>query len=109
MDPKHVHNLNLLLQAIDNNDMALLSCKDIATGQGVPVICIISGTGNGGEVAVIPVARMFVGAPLDQIKLPDDLQQVVVEHAKLKLAIAEREIAELEAELSDEAPAGGLH
>lgn len=102
MDEKHIHNTNLLFSAIANGDVGLLECTDAVTGQPAPCICIFSGTGKDNEVAVIPVARLFIGAPLDQVKLPSDLAAVVKEFIEMKaLAIASSDI---------EAPAaGGLH
>lgn len=86
VNPKHIHNFQVLLEALTNGDFVLLACTDAATGKPATAGCVISGTDKPGETIAIPVFRMLTDEPGCQVNLPDDMRDVFAEHMKLKVA-----------------------
>jgi len=62
-------NFNTLLKACEAGRLALLDCQDARTGEHVPVIVAINGEGE--EYAFVPLAKMFVGNPYEEVKPPN--------------------------------------
>jgi hypothetical protein len=58
-------NFVTLKKAFANGDVALVECKDNATGEYRAVICIVMGK-EGGMVQLAPLAEMAKGDPFDQ-------------------------------------------
>jgi hypothetical protein len=62
-------NFRTLLQAIENNDVCLMKCRDVTTGQKVVVICAVNHHENG-DVSMAPIAKMFDGNPYEELLPP---------------------------------------
>ena len=69
----YVSNFETLIAAVMAGDIALLECADVLTGE--KVIAIVAVQGNGDDVEMVPMARMFNGNPYEQIipPVPDKL------------------------------------
>lgn len=61
-------NLETLIRAAKNGDLALVECKDKATGKIVVAVCAI-GHSNG-EYSITPIAKMFDGNPYEELNPP---------------------------------------
>lgn len=86
VNPKHIHNFQVFLEALTNGDFVLLTCTDTNTGKPVTAGCVISGTDKPGETIAIPVLRMIDDEPGARVTLPNNLSEVFAEHMKLKVA-----------------------
>lgn len=64
-------NFQTLLDAVGNNQAALVECKDAATGKPVMVICALSFSEDG-SVTMSPFAKMFDGNPYEELLPPTD-------------------------------------
>jgi hypothetical protein len=47
----------------------VLDCQDARTGESIPVVVAINRDGE--EYAFVPLAKMFVGHPYDELKPPN--------------------------------------
>jgi hypothetical protein len=64
----HRHNFALLQKAFAQNDVALLECKDRATGSPVVAICAVQDDGD--EIEFVPLAKLFEGNPYEELMSP---------------------------------------
>jgi hypothetical protein len=62
-------NFNTLQKVCKTGQMAVLDCQDARTGESVPVI--VANNRDGEEYAFVPLARMFVGNPYEELKPPN--------------------------------------
>jgi hypothetical protein len=62
-------NFNTLQNACKAGRLAVLDCQDAKTGESVPVIVAINLDGQ--EYAFVPLAKMFVGNPYDELNPPN--------------------------------------
>jgi hypothetical protein len=62
-------NFKTLQKACKAGRLAVLDCQDAKTGDSVPVIVALNGDGQ--EYEFVPLARMFVGNPYDELKPPN--------------------------------------
>ena len=68
--PEHVRqNFQTLLNAVENDDVALLECTDKQTGE--PVYTIVAVTHDGDEYILAPFAKMFDGNPFEELNPPE--------------------------------------
>jgi hypothetical protein len=65
----HAANLKTLTRAFRNGDVALVDCRDKATGKPVVVLAMIGRDGD--EYIITPVAKMFDGNPYDELDPPN--------------------------------------
>jgi len=63
----HKQNFNTLIEAFQNNDVALMECQLSATSETVAVICAANKMPNG-EIQFVPFAMLFNGNPYCQSK-----------------------------------------
>jgi hypothetical protein len=63
----------VLQDACDNHDLALMQCTEVKTGNPVDVICAVNRLPDGGA-EFVPLARMFDGNPYDEL-LPAGAEQ----------------------------------
>lgn len=61
-------NFETLLKAAKQNDLALLECQDITTGENRSVLCAVNRSQDGFEF--IPLAKLFVANPYDELRPP---------------------------------------
>ena len=61
-------NLETIIQAAKDGNLALASCEDAKTGKKVAVVCAVNWVN--GEFEFVPMARLFDGNPYDQLKPP---------------------------------------
>jgi len=66
----HIANFKTLSKAFDNDDVALMECTDVNTGEAVAVICMVNRME--GDIAFVPIARMFNGNPYEELIPPTD-------------------------------------
>ena len=62
-------NLETLIRAAKNGDLALVECTDKVTGHPVITVCAIAFDGN--QYAIVPLAKMFNGDPYKELNLPE--------------------------------------
>ena len=62
------HNFRMLVKAAVNEDLALIKCTCAQTGEPVFTICAINHSDDG--VEALPIARLFVGNPFEQLIPP---------------------------------------
>lgn len=68
--PEHIRqNFQTLLNAVENNDVALLECTDKQTGE--PVYTVVAVTHDGDEYILTPFARMFSTDPYEELNPPE--------------------------------------
>lgn len=66
LSPADKDNFNTLVQAATDDELALMECRDKATGEDTPLVVAITTRG-----AVTPLARMIQGDPIKQYDLPE--------------------------------------
>lgn len=62
-------NFKTLQSACKAGRLAVLDCQDAKTGKSVPVIVALNAHGK--EYEFVPLARMFVGNPYEELKPPN--------------------------------------
>jgi hypothetical protein len=62
-------NFHTLQKACKTGRLAVLDCQDAKTGESIPVIVALNG--NGQEYELVPLAKMFVGNPYEELKPPN--------------------------------------
>jgi hypothetical protein len=67
----------MVVQALANNALVLVSCVDKKTGQPVACLCAaLSKTGappqSAADVQFLPLARFFIGDPADEVVIPNE-------------------------------------
>lgn len=65
----HKQNFEILVDAFQNNDVALMECQLAATGEKVAVICAANRLPNG-EIQFVPFAMLFGGNPYKMVNPP---------------------------------------
>ena len=65
----HKQNFQTLVDAFQNNDVALMECQLSATGEKVAVICAANRLADG-EIEFTPFAMMFNGNPYEAVNPP---------------------------------------
>jgi hypothetical protein len=63
-------NLETLSRAFSENNVCLMECTEIATGNTVTVICAVFFDKDNGEYHFTPFAKMFDGNPYEEINPP---------------------------------------
>lgn len=66
---QHKPNFEVLRQAFENGDVALLECQLKATGESVAVVVAVNRDSD--EFAFVPFAMMFNGNPYEMLNPPD--------------------------------------
>lgn len=61
-------NFETLRRACEAEDLALVSCRDKATGKTVAVLCVMQECDD--EIIMTPLARLFDGNPYDELEPP---------------------------------------
>ena len=61
-------NFETLLNAAKHDDLALLECQDINTGENRSVLCAVNRSQDGFEF--IPLAKLFTVNPYDELRPP---------------------------------------
>lgn len=59
----------MLLSAVVNHELAVVACKDVASGKDAFVICIVVTNGDG-SLDITPLARMYTSNPYADIVPP---------------------------------------
>ncbi|WP_459556777.1 DUF6117 family protein [Lacunimicrobium album] len=67
--PGHQTNFKTLLSAAQHQDLALVECQNLQTGEPVPVICAINYEIDGG-ISMVPLAQLFNDNPYDTLTPP---------------------------------------
>ena len=67
--PGHRANFDTLLLAAKSGDLALLDCRQRATGTQLPVLCAANRYGDG-SVTFVPLAMLFNDNPYEVIDPP---------------------------------------
>jgi hypothetical protein len=67
----HARNLEALVRAAKNGDLALVECRERSTGKPVAVLCCLDTEEDGETVNIVPFARMFDGNPYEQLDPPN--------------------------------------
>jgi uncharacterized protein DUF6117 len=62
-------NFNTLQKACNDKRLALLDCQDAETGESVPVIVAVDFDGQ--EYSFVPLAKMFVRDPYEELNPPN--------------------------------------
>jgi len=62
-------NFRTLQSACKAGRLAVLDCQDAKTGESIPVIVALNGDGQ--DCEFVPLARMFVGNPYEELKPPN--------------------------------------
>ncbi len=70
IEPGYRINFQTLQNACKAGSLALLDCRDKATGLPVRVIVAVNDEPDGG-CSFVPLARMFDGNPYDELDPPD--------------------------------------
>ena len=65
----HKDNFQTLVDAFQNNDVALMECQLSATGEAVAVICAANRMPDG-EIEFAPFAMLFNGNPYEMVNPP---------------------------------------
>jgi hypothetical protein len=65
----HKQNFNILIDAVQNGDVALMECQLAATKETVAVICAANRLPNG-EIQFVPFCMMFNGNPYEMVNPP---------------------------------------
>ena len=68
----HKANFEALRTAFLNGSICLAECRDATTGAKVATVCAVETDDEGGEMGLVPFARMFDGNPYDQLVPPGD-------------------------------------
>ena len=68
IEPGYIANFQTLLRAGDNGDLALLDCRDRATGAPVRVVAAVCTDPDG--VTFVPLAKLFDGDPHEELDPP---------------------------------------
>lgn len=68
----YVANLNTLVRAASNGDLALVECFDATTKKPVITICAMNRVN--GEFTMSPLAKMFDGNPYEEL-IPPQLEE----------------------------------
>lgn len=61
-------NLETIIRAADNGNLALMECVDKKTGEKVSVVCAVHMDGL--EYVMTPLAKMFKGDPYKEVDPP---------------------------------------
>lgn len=69
LNDAHRNNFQTLGDAFKADRVALVACTDATTGELVPTICAVN-EGEGGEIELVPLGRLFDGNPYDQLVPP---------------------------------------
>ena len=70
---QHKANFETLRRAFENDDVCLLDCQEVSTGESVAVIAAAM-KGENGEVQLVPFAMFFNGNPYEMVRPPDPAQ-----------------------------------
>jgi Family of unknown function (DUF6117) len=62
-------NFETILNAAKNGDLALLECADASSGEKRSVVCAINRDGT--DFVFVPLAKLFVGNPYDELTPPE--------------------------------------
>lgn len=65
----HRQNFETLRQAFANDDVALMECELVTTGEGVAVLCAANRMADG-EIEFAPFAMLFNGNPYQMLNPP---------------------------------------
>ena len=65
----HKRNFQTLVDAFQNEDVALMECQLAATGETVAVICAANRLADG-EIEFAPFAMLFNGNPYEMVNPP---------------------------------------
>jgi hypothetical protein len=68
--PGHVARFDSMLKAAHRNELALIPCTDVKTGDPVAAICMVNCDAEG-NVDFVPVARMFNSNPKKELLPPN--------------------------------------
>lgn len=64
-------NFETLQKAVKNGDIAIMECKDKATGDTAILVCAVQRPQmRGGEITMVPLARMIDGNPYELYEPP---------------------------------------
>ena len=61
-------NFETLIKAAKHDDLALLECQDITTGENRSVLCAVNRSQDGFEF--IPLAKLFAANPYEELRPP---------------------------------------
>jgi hypothetical protein len=68
--PGNQINLETIIRAAKKGDLAVVECRDRATGKQVDALCAIGFDGK--EHTITPLAKMFEGNPYEELIGPDE-------------------------------------
>lgn len=68
----HAVNLQTIIKAAKNGDLALMECKRVSDGKIVAVLCCVGRQGK--EYIFAPMAEMFEDNPYEQWLPPDEAE-----------------------------------
>jgi len=71
-------NFETLKRACANGDLALLECKDKATGEYRAVICAVN-RDDDGTVMMVPFGHLATDNPFEAYEPPEELQPVTAD------------------------------
>jgi len=61
-------NFNTILRAAGHDDLCLVECQAVDTGQPVYALCAVNKDGK--MIELVPLARLFAGNPYDELVPP---------------------------------------
>ena len=64
----HSANFDTLKRAVEDNAVCLMECTDKITGKPVYTICAMNLVD--GEIAMVPIAKLFDGNPYEELNPP---------------------------------------
>ncbi len=67
----HQTNLDTIIRAANNRDLAVVECQDKFTREPVPVLAAIYQDASG-EYVITPLARLFTGNPYAELLGPGE-------------------------------------
>jgi hypothetical protein len=70
--PGYKTNLETIIKAAKNGDLALVECTDKKSGRPVIALCAIGFDGK--EYIITPMAKLFDGNPFEELNPPTELK-----------------------------------
>lgn len=69
LSPIDTSNFDTLCRAVNHGHVALLECQLVATGEPVPVVCLLN-RGPDGNLVLLPCAQLFQADPYTLVNPP---------------------------------------
>ena len=67
----HKQNFGMLVEAVKNDDVCLVECKDAKSGTLVIAVCAVQTTSKEDEeFQIVPLAKLFDGDPYEELIPP---------------------------------------